>query len=168
MSDECISMPPLKPEGVHYFVHGANMRNKRLYGVWKTMMHRCYNPKREKYKDYGGRGISVCNEWHDPNAFMDWAEANGYADGLQLDRVNNDGNYAPDNCRFATPKENSRNRRNAKHLTINGETRLVVEWCEDLNISTYTVYWWMRTHGREYAEKRVSEAWNRRAGESNE
>lgn len=149
--------PDLKPCGAHYWVHGAYQRNKHLYNVWTTMLHRCNDPKRKKYKDYGGRGISVCPEWNDPNVFIDWAEQNGYELGLQLDRIDNNGNYAPDNCRWVTPKENSRNRRNTVFLTVNGITKSVAEWCEMLPVSQYTVYWWVREKGKAYAEQRLSE-----------
>ena len=147
----------LKPCNARNYKHGAYCRNMRLYSVWSTMIHRCEDPKREKYKDYGKRGISVCEEWHDPNAFMDWAFENGYSDGLQLDRVNNDGNYCPDNCRWVTPKNNSRNRRNTVFLSVQGETKSVAEWCEIKPISPYTVYWWVREKGKAYAEQRLSE-----------
>ena len=138
------------------YKHGACMQNPRLYSVWSTMMHRCYDKAREKYKDYGGRGITVCEEWHSPNNFIEWAESHGWEDGLQLDREDNNGNYTPLNCRFVTPKNNSRNRRNTKFLTVNGETRCVAEWCETIDISPYTVYWWIKTKGREYAEERIA------------
>lgn len=158
-----------RPKHANHWKHGANYRNKQLYSVWRTMLHRCEDEKREKYKDYGEMGITVCQEWHDPNLFIDWAESHGYKNGLQLDRIDNDGCYSPENCRWVTPKQNSRNRRNTKYLTINGETKCVAEWCETISISEFTIYWWIREKGREYAEKRVSEAiaaWNRRVGES--
>lgn len=121
------------------------------------MIGRCENPNREKYKDYGGRGIKVCSEWHQANNFVLWALSNGYKKGLQIDRIDNNGDYCPENCRFTTPKENSRNRRNTKRLTINGETKTVVEWCEQLGLSQYTVYDWIRKKGNAYAEQRISE-----------
>lgn len=135
--------------------HGACMRNQRLYDVWLTMLHRCEDEKRERYSDYGGRGIYVCKEWHDPNVFIDWAESSGYEEGLQIDRIDNDGPYSPDNCRWVTPKENSRNRRNNKYLTLLGVKKTVAEWCEVLPISAYTIYWWLREYGERECEKRV-------------
>ena len=138
-----------------YVTHGAWARNKKLYEVWTNMLGRCENPRREKYPDYGGRGIKVCGEWHDPNAFIDWAEANGYRPGLQLDRIDNDGDYAPDNCRWVTRAENCRNTRRTKSLTLLGETRSVAEWCEVLPISQFTLYDWLRKYGEEGCEKRV-------------
>ena len=137
--------------------HGAYIRNKKLYVTWLNMIYRCENKKRKKYRIYGGRGIKVCAEWHNPNIFMDWAEANGYKDGLQIDRIDNDGNYCPENCRWATRTENVRNRRNTVRLTINGETKPLAEWCENAKVNLYTAYWWISKKGKEYAEKRLSE-----------
>lgn len=86
-----------------------------LYSVWKSMKHRCYNKRNKNYHNYGGRGISVCNDWKDtPNSFIDWGMANGYSQGLEIDRENNDGNYEPGNCRFVSGTENNRNRRTTK------------------------------------------------------
>lgn len=82
--------------------------NNRLYNTWAAMRERCYKPNKQNYKYYGGRGISVCDEWKsDFMAFAEWAIDNGYADTLELDRIDTDGNYSPDNCRWVTHKENS-------------------------------------------------------------
>lgn len=151
-------MAELKPyQAYSHRTHGISTDHPDLYGVWCSMKSRCENPNRPKYKDYGGRGIKVCEEWHDVGVFAEWAFANGYKPGLQIDRENNNGDYCPSNCRFVTPKENSRNRRNTKRLTVNGITKLVVEWCEQLGISKYTVYYWIREKGIAYAEQRFSE-----------
>ena len=139
------------------YKHGAWVRNQRLYTVWRSMLHRCENPKREKFGSYGGRGIFVCEKWHDPNSFIDWAVDSGYEPGLQLDRIDNDGPYSPDNCRWSTPKENSRHTRRTRSLTLLGQTKSVAEWCEVLPISEYTVYWWLREYGEKGCERRVYE-----------
>ena len=140
----------------HYpYKNGAWTRNPKLYSLWRTMIHRCYNPKRESYPRYGGSGIEVCEDWKDPIKFMDWAEFNGYKEGLQIDRIDNYGNYCPENCRWVTPKENSRNKRNNVNITINGETKTVAEWCEKIPVSKYTVYWWVKEKGVEYAKNRL-------------
>jgi hypothetical protein len=83
-----------------------------LYSVWDDMKRRCYNPERKQYKDWGGRGIIVCKEWlKDPIVFIEWAEKNGYKKGLSFDRIDNNGNYEPNNCRFITKKENGQKKR---------------------------------------------------------
>lgn len=87
----------------------------RLYTIWRGMRQRCYNSKQKRYKDYGGRGITVCDEWRDDyQAFYAWAMANGYRDDLSIDRIDNDGNYEPSNCRWATGKEQAHNKRCCK------------------------------------------------------
>lgn len=90
-------------------VHGG--AGTRLYSIWKGMRARCNNPNHTRYNDYGGRGIRICAEWDDFAAFRDWALANGYRDDLTLDRKENDGNYCPENCRWATYLEQRHNRR---------------------------------------------------------
>ena len=84
--------------------HGEARRSHRtrLYKVWEAMMQRTTNPSSIEYKHYGGRGITVCDEWKTPSAFIEWARNNGYQDNLVIDRIKNDKNYQPDNCRFVT------------------------------------------------------------------
>lgn len=151
-------MDKLKPCNKGHWTHGYSHTHPKLFLVWETMRSRCNNPNRGKYKDYGARGISVCEEWQNSaSSFCEWALSNGYSEGLQIDRIDNDKGYSPDNCRWVTPKQNSRNRRNNVFLTIAGVTKSVAEWCEIKAVNQYTVYWWVKTKGKEYAEQRLSE-----------
>ncbi len=95
--------------------HGYSRKNAvtRLYKTWEGMIQRATNPSSE-YKNWNGRGITICEEWKKFNIFKDWALKNRYADNLYIDRIDNDGNYSPENCRFVTHAENSRNRRTNK------------------------------------------------------
>lgn len=92
--------------------HGKS--NTKLYHVWASMKNRCDNPHARHYDRYGGRGISYCKEWSHFEPFYDWAMSNGYADGLTIDRINNDGNYEPTNCRWITIQEQQSNKTQRK------------------------------------------------------
>lgn len=120
--------------------HGETNKT-RLYSIWHNMLSRCRNPKNKNYKDYGGRGITVCPEWENSYvAFRDWAYANGYSDDLSIDRINNDKGYNPDNCRWATVTEQTNNRRNVKQITFNGETHTIREWSVLTGIAYEIIY----------------------------
>lgn len=99
--------------------HG--MSKGRLYNIWANMLARCNNDRTPHFNDYGGRGISVCQEWRDFLPFASWALSNGYSDLLSIDRINNNGNYEPSNCRWATNLEQSRNKRPRKDQKLTDE-----------------------------------------------
>lgn len=101
--------------------------NKRLYGIWRGMKGRCQNPNRTKYSLYGARGITVCDEWQSFANFHKWAMANGYRDNLTIDRLDNDGNYCPGNCRWATTLEQNSNRSCSLKVLFAGEVRTISE-----------------------------------------
>ncbi len=126
----CMPLPP-PPLCVK---HG--MVGHPLYKVWEGMMARCYNKTNKDYEHYGGRGIVVCDRWHDPRNFA--ADMSPRPAGHSLDRIDNSSGYSPDNCRWATTFEQAANRRNNKLFTINGETLHQKEWCRRCNIAVST------------------------------
>lgn len=118
--------------------HG--MTNSRLYHIWKSMKARCYNPKHESYYLYGGRGITICPEWRNSfEAFRDWAYSTGYNDKLSIDRIDNNGNYTPENCRWATPKAQARNRSTSRYINIGNISMTLVEWAEIIGLSPRSI-----------------------------
>lgn len=114
---------------------GFKVGQTRLYEIWQGMKARCYNEHDARYDRYGGRGIRVCEEWKTNFiAFHDWAMSNGYQDSLTIDRIDNDGNYAPDDCRWSTRKEQCRNRSTNIKIKIGNSTRTLTEWCEIFDV----------------------------------
>lgn len=114
-----------------FYLGGADRR--RLRHVLRMARTRCEDSKCEFYHNYGGRGISVCDEWKGNdglNNFYEWAMAHGYKQGLTLDRIDNSKGYSPDNCRFVTMKGQSNNKRNNICFTFDGVTKTLTEWCE--------------------------------------
>ena len=109
--------------------------SKRLYHIWKHMMERCYKENDSRYKDWGGRGIQVCNEWQDYFNFEKWALDNGYQENLSIDRINNNKNYCPENCRWTTTKEQNRNKRNSIRINFHGRNESLKTICEELNLN---------------------------------
>ena len=105
------------------------------------MKSRCDNPNNSRYKNYGGRGITVCNEWKDNFIkFYEWAKANGYNQSLTLDRVDVNGDYEPTNCKWSTPKEQANNRTNNHLVPFNGEILTISQWAAKLNINRDVLY----------------------------
>jgi len=114
--------------------HGKT--DSSLYKIWEAMKERTGRQSCKNYNNYGGRGIFVCDEWkNDFQTFFDWAMQNGYKKGLTIDRINNYDGYLPDNCRWATTKEQNNNRRNNKYLTHDNKTMTVAEWADALGIN---------------------------------
>ena len=104
------------------------------------MKNRCYYKRSIEFDRYGGRGIKVCTEWReDFKNFSDWAITNGYADNLTIDRIDVNGDYCPENCRWATPKEQNNNRRDNHFLTHNGRTQTISQWAKELKINESTI-----------------------------
>lgn len=119
-------------EKFHHTTHGK--RNTRIYRIWRNMLNRCECKSHTEYNRYGGRGITVCDEWKDFITFYDWAMSHGYSDDLTIDRINVNGNYCPENCRWATTKEQSRNTRRNRILEYNGKSQCVADWESETGI----------------------------------
>ena len=125
--------------------HG--LRNTRLFRIWAGMVSRCTNPNHKKYGLWGGRGILLCKEWREDFVnFYNWSMNNGYKDNLSIDRIDVNGNYEPNNCRWATAKQQARNARTNVNLTYKEETHCVSEWSEITGIKSGTIFYRIR-HG---------------------
>lgn len=116
----------------NFETHGES--KTRLYRIWAGIKKRCQNPQASNYSNYGGRGIEVCSEWFSFPAFRDWALANGYSDTLTIDRIDVNGNYIPENCRWVTRTAQANNRRNSVYYEYNNQRHSVAEWAEILDI----------------------------------
>ena len=118
----------------------ANLWETKLYKIYSKMKDRCYNTNNKRYKDYGGRSITVCDEWKNNfQVFYDWAMSNGYEEGLSIDRINNDGNYEPNNCRFVNSVIQNNNKRNNYYITYKGKTQSAKQWADELCINYRTL-----------------------------
>lgn len=134
----CLRRDVARQNAKEHTTHGFT--RTRLYYIWEDMKRRCYAKERKGYKNYGGRGIRVCDEWkNDFTIFKDWAFENGYNDELTIDRIDVNGNYEPSNCRWATWKEQANNKRNKTAIEFEGETHTLKEWSEITGIGASTI-----------------------------
>lgn len=117
--------------------HG--LARTRLYRIWRNMRTRCQNIKSPSYQDYGAKGISVCEEWNNFEHFKDWALSNGYSEELTIDRIDYNGNYEPNNCRWATIKEQMNNKSDNIVIKCDGESHTLMEWHEITGIAYGTL-----------------------------
>ena len=113
----------------------------RLYRIWSEMKRRCENSDRPNYRNYGGRGIKVCQEWKNSfETFKEWALNNGYSDELSIDRIDNAGNYEPSNCHWVTVKAQANNKRSNNLIAYKGEKHTLAQWCEIFGLDYSVVY----------------------------
>lgn len=138
--------------GLHR-THG--MTNTRLYTIWCNMKARCGNPKSIEYDSYGGRGISVCSAWLSFDVFAKWALENGYKEGLSIERIDVNGNYCPDNCKWIELSDQSLNQRRSHLLTAFGKTQTIVEWSRESGLKYDTIERRVNAYGWD-AEKAIS------------
>lgn len=133
----CLSIEKIVERSIK---HGYKKRGttSRTYTSWQLMIQRCINPNNPAYKNYGGRGIKVCQQWR--NSFENFLKDMGEApNGLQLDRIKNDQGYCKKNCHWATSKQQNRNKRNNCLITYNGKTQCLIEWAEEIGINYQTL-----------------------------
>ena len=126
-----------KIERVSDTFHGET--GTRLYRIWRHMRERCELESHMRYDKYGGRGISVCDEWQDYSTFAKWAREHRYRDDLSIDRIDNNGGYSPENCRWSTIKEQNNNKSNCRYITLDGETHTIAEWSDITGIRHSTI-----------------------------
>ena len=127
-----------KITGQHNSTHKET--ETRLYYIWCSMKSRCGNPSDDAYPRYGGRGIAVCDEWNESyENFRNWANANGYQDNLSIDRINNNGDYCSENCRWSTDTEQANNRRSNRIIVFNDEEHTLAEWARITGIHRGTL-----------------------------
>ena len=117
-----------------------NNRELRLRKTWRSMKDRCFNPKNARYPRYGARGITVCEDWMSFDSFKKWAMESGYTDDLTIDRVDNDGDYCPENCRWVDMKTQCNNRSTNHLLTLDGRTQTISEWARELGIPPGVIF----------------------------
>lgn len=118
--------------------HATSGRCSRIYSIWMAMMRRCYNPNIKNYHRYGGRGIIVCESWHKFENFL--ADMGEPILGMSIDRMDNNGNYCPENCKWATPKEQANNRRSNRILEFNGRLQTMAQWANETGVRWSTIY----------------------------
>lgn len=140
VSNNAKSCGCLRKEKTSERVKTHGLSKTRIYTTWSHMKDRCYNPNDAKYKNYGERGITICDEWKDNfQSFFKWSIENGYADNLTIDRIDVNGNYEPSNCRWATAEMQASNRRTSHLITHNGKTQTMKQWANELGIKYSTL-----------------------------
>lgn len=127
-----------KRAGTARITHG--MSRTPICSTYRTMKDRCYNPRNHKYHRYGARGIVMCESWRDdPQTFFDWASAHGYSKGLTIDRIDNDGPYSPENCRWATAAVQNMNKNTTAYLTVGGVRKTVQDWAQERGLTAQCI-----------------------------
>lgn len=135
------NLAAIKATKTHGMSKGS-IHHHPLYDVWSSMIQRCYNKNNKGYSNYGGRGISVCDEWRtDFQSFYDWSMSNGYMKGLSLDHIDNDKSYSPDNCRWATQHTQSRNKRTNLRVMYLGKEMTLQDIANETHIPRSTLYY---------------------------
>jgi hypothetical protein len=134
----------------------GDVSKDNLYGRWLQIKSRCSDIKNHSYKNYGAKGVWVCQEWKDSfKLFSAWAYANGFEKHLQLDRIDNDKGYHPENCRWVTQQENLRNKKEYKTLTIDGETKKLFDWADKFKVPYHQIHDLTKVKGGKSVDSRI-------------
>lgn len=140
-------------EKIKYINYKHGKSSSRLFTIWQGMCFRCTNPKFKDYESYKGKGICICDEWKDNfQAFYDWSINNGYKENLSIDRINVNGNYEPNNCRWVNNYIQANNRTNNHHVTYHDETDTFTNMCRKLNVNVKTIYGRMKNNRRSFEQ----------------
>ena len=135
----CLSREKTSEVGKRNLKHGESF--SRIYGIYSNILNRCFTPTSKDYAKYGGRGITVCEEWKNSyESFRNWSLANDYADNLTIDRIDNNGPYAPWNCRWTTAKVQQNNTRFNRVIEYNGKKLTLSQWSENTGINYFTLW----------------------------
>lgn len=134
----CLKMESVKKMNQKNTTHG--MTRTKLYRVWESMKRRCDSDKAERYPNYGGRGITYCDEWKEFSGFHKWAKNNGYKEGLSIDRIDVDGNYEPGNCRWVTLEEQSFNKTNSRKVPYKDKELTIAELAKETGKTYHLLY----------------------------
>jgi hypothetical protein len=137
----------------YYYAPDGRRLLRPLCSVWRSMKARCLNPSCEAYGNYGGRGIAICDEWLDWDSFADWGYSNGYEQGLFLDRVDNNGNYEPSNCRFVTMAVSNANKGSVDGVTYGGKYRLTMREAASMAGLSYGAIRWYKSDYKTTAQE---------------
>lgn len=131
-----------------------NLSKSRIYNIWIKIKNRCFNPKNVAYKDYGGRGITMCSEWfNDFESFNNWSIKNGYTNKLQIDRIDNNGNYDPSNCRWVTEEINANKRRSTFYIDVSGDKKPLKYYLRSIGLAhKYSLFYRRLTVNKESFE----------------
>lgn len=133
-----------------YINYDVVWKNKRIGKIFQGMKQRCYNPNEPSYRWYGAKGIKICDEWfQNPNLFEEWAISHGYSDNLTIDRIDENCNYSPDNCRWTTGKDNAKYKSTTSLITANNETHTGKDWSKILGFGVNTINTYIRRYGLE-------------------
>lgn len=136
----CLHREAAAKTGAASATHGEGGKT-RLYRIWSNMKTRCENKHNKNYARWGSRGVYVCDEWRSSyTAFRDWAKVNGYSDGYSLDRIDNNGAYSTENCRWVSAKAQARNTRKNKFIEYKGYKKCIAEWAEYFGVPYMTLY----------------------------